>query len=229
MLAVTKAKHQRCVWPDDTFERVQAALLERKKMREIAEEFGVSVMTMGVKVRSMGFKNPRKPNRFTPEDDAVLRADWIAMVDLNETAVKLGRSFGTCRQRLLNAHKDILKGERTSRVSQAVKQFGVGILANGQTMDEAVTRARKIIIQAKADARVRAIQAKAAFQDRLLTEMKHQIDGGKDRNEAIFECRAGGVSLERIGQHFGVTRERIRQICDETAYRLASASVLDAS
>jgi DNA-directed RNA polymerase sigma subunit (sigma70/sigma32) len=49
--------------------------------------------------------------------------------------------------------------------------------------------------------------------------MLEQIAGGRERDAAVFEARALGATLEDIGRAIGVTRERVRQICDHDAFK----------
>jgi DNA-directed RNA polymerase sigma subunit (sigma70/sigma32) len=53
-----------------------------------------------------------------------------------------------------------------------------------------------------------------AREDAIIAEMAAAIAAGAPRNGAIIQARNKGLTLERIGDHIGVTRERIRQICE---------------
>ena len=52
--------------------------------------------------------------------------------------------------------------------------------------------------------------------------MLEQIAGGRERDAAVFEARALGAALDDIGRAIGVTRERVRQICDHYAFKTAT-------
>jgi DNA-directed RNA polymerase sigma subunit (sigma70/sigma32) len=63
--------------------------------------------------------------------------------------------------------------------------------------------------------RAHARQAKAHWKQERIACMLAQILSGRRRNAAIAEARALGVRLQEIGTAIGLTRERIRQICEE--------------
>jgi hypothetical protein len=161
--------------------------------------------------------------RFTPEDDAVLRADYLANVDLYLTAAKIGCSEGVLRQRIYHFHPDIVNTGRTAAGTKALKRYGQGLLQHGATPDEAAANLRQSIIEARTAAKVSAVTARINKKNQALDEMVAAIEGGKDRNEAIFEARMLSIGLEDIASRFGITRERVRQICDKVAFDKAVA------
>lgn len=214
-------KFRRSVWPKDTAQRIQDARTLGATWQVIADGFGCSLATIRNKAIELGLLEPKLVRRFTAEDDAILRADYLANADLEETAKKIGCSYGVLRQRIYNNHKDLLNTVRTSHGTKQLKRYGLGLLAHGATADEAAKNLKSKIIAAKAAARVAAISAKERRSNQIIETMLADIAGGKDRNVAIFEARAMGVSLQRIADNFDITRERIRQICDAEAFRAA--------
>lgn len=158
----------------------------------------------------------KKFSRFTPEDDAIIRADYLTHVDLRETAKKLGRSLGVIEQRIFHFHKG-LKGFRTPNGTRAIRRYGRQILELGVTPEEGAKVFRERIAEAKEAARLAAIEAKTRRVNMKIETMLAEIAAGKARDAAIFEARAVGVSLNKIASCFNLTRERIRQICNEEA------------
>ena len=82
-----------------------------------------------------------------------------------------------------------------------------------------------MVSTAVARARAHARQAKAHWKRERIARMLAQIAGGRERNAAIAEARALGARLQEIGSAIGVTRERIRQICDEHAHKAATVRI----
>lgn len=216
-----KAKFKRSVWPKNTAHRIQDARASGASWQVIADDFGCSLATIRNRAIELGLFEPKANRRFTAEDDAILRADYLANADLEDTAKKIGCSYGVLRQRINHKHKDLLNTVRTSHGTKQLKRYGLGLLEHGFTADEAAKNIKARLIAAKAAARVAAISAKERRANQIIEAMLADIAGGKDRNVAIFETRALGISLQRIADHFDITRERVRQICDAEAFRAA--------
>lgn len=85
-----------------------------------------------------------------------------------------------------------------------------GVIAFMQAAGERKLVRRQIIQKVQADAQATALES----QLRAIENMHKKIADGVDRNEAIRATRAAGVTLEAIGTSLGVTRERIRQVCE---------------
>jgi hypothetical protein len=211
-------KFKRSVWPEDTARRIQDARTLGASWQVIADGFGCSMPTVRAKAIELGLHAPRQNRRFTAEDDAILRADYVSNADLEVTAKKIGCSYGVLCQRLYHHHKDILGG-RTPQGTKAIKKYGLKLLEHGSTPTEASQNIKAKIVAAKAAARVAALNAKERHNNQIIETMVSQVASGKDRNAAIFEARALGATLERIASCFDITRERIRQICDAEAFR----------
>lgn len=79
-------------------------------------------------------------------------------------------------------------------------------------MSDAVKRARAV-----------ARAAKARWKRERIARMLDQIASGRERNAAVAEARALGARLQEIGTAIGLTRERIRQICQRHALDEAAA------
>lgn len=213
-------KYQKSRWPDDFDERVIKMRSEGSHWHVVAASFGVDMATLRNRARERGLFVPRVNRRFTPEDDAKLRAAYVGQRDLKEVAADIGCSYGVLRQRIFHRHKDLVNGVRTPHGTKYLKRYGAQLMEHGATPSEAAAALAKKITVAKAAARVHAIAAKEKRANDLIDTMQEAIAAGKPRNAAIFEARALGLSLERIGLAFDVTRERIRQVCDAEAMRI---------
>lgn len=216
-----REKFQRAQWPEDTAERIMDMRQMGASWRAVAESFGVDQASIRNKAAKLKLLVPRKNRRFTGADDAMIRADYLSHADLEETARKIGCSFGVLRQRIYHSHKGLLKTVRTPASTKAIKRYGIELLEQGETPQEAAKNIQAKVIAAKAAARVSALNAKNQKREQVISLMVEQIADGKPRNEAIFEARSLGATLERISECFDITRERIRQICDAEAFRRA--------
>jgi DNA-directed RNA polymerase sigma subunit (sigma70/sigma32) len=103
-----------------------------------------------------------------------------------------------------------------------LRQYGSSMLAHGASPDEAALKVKEMVTAAKAQARAAALEAKARRRQERIDLMLEQIAGGRERDAAVFEARSLGASLEDIGRAIGVTRERVRQICDNYAFKAAT-------
>lgn len=213
-------------WPSDVAERIKAARARGASFEAIAREFGVSFASIRNKAIALGIHTAAPRRRFTPEEDQIIRADYAAHVDIAVTAAKLGRSWGAVRQRIFHRMKDMLKQGRTPRSWRVLRQYGSSMLDHGATPDEAAMKVRELVTAAKAQARAAALDAKARRRRERIDLMLEQIAAGRDRDAAVFEARSLGASLEDIGRAIGVTRERVRQICDQQAFQAATARMI---
>jgi len=91
--------------PADAAERITAARERGASFEAIARDFGVSFATVRNKAIGLGVHTVVPRRRFTPEEDAIIRADYLAHVDIAITAAKLGRSWGAVRQRIFHYMK----------------------------------------------------------------------------------------------------------------------------
>ena len=129
-------------WPDDTAERIRAARQRGASFETIAKDFGVSFAAVRNKAIALGVHTAAPRRRFTPEEDQIIRADYLAHVDVAVTAAKLGRSWGAVRQRIFHHMKDLLKQGRTPRSWRVLRQYGSSMLDHGSSPDEAALGAK---------------------------------------------------------------------------------------
>lgn len=209
-------------WPIEAVDRIKAARARGVSFETIAKDFGVSFTTVRNRAIALGIHTAVPRRRFTPEEDRIIRIDYLAHVDIAVTAAKLGRSRGAVRQRIFHYLKDLLGQGRTLRSWRALRQYGSSMLAHGASPDEAAVKVKEMVIAAKAQARAAALAAKARRRQEQIDLMLEQIAGGRERDATVFEARSLGASLEDIGRAIGVTRERVRQICDSYAFKAAT-------
>jgi hypothetical protein len=208
-------------WPRNTADRIEKMLAAKKTWPQMAVSFGCSTITIRNKAVDLGLYTPKKLRRFTPEDDAIIRADYLANADLELTAQKIGCSYGVLKQRIHLCHHDIVRTVRSAHGTLALKRYGQELLRHGATAGEAAANLRQKIIDAKTVAKVTAIRARKTRREQMLDDMMSEINEGKDRNTAIFEARMLGLHLEEIAGRLNITRERVRQICNKVAFDAA--------
>lgn len=195
----------------------------------IAKEFGVSPAILRNKAIALGVHIAVPRRRFTPDEDRIIRADYLAHVDITVTAAKLGRSRGAVQQRIFHYMKDLLNQGRTPRSWRVLRQYGTSMLEHGSTPDEAARKVKELVSAAQAQARAAALEARARRRQERVDLMLEQIAGGRERDAAVFEARALGAPLEDIGRAIGVTRERARQICNQFAFKTAANRMANAT
>ncbi len=165
----------------------------------------------------------RTRRRFTFEEDCYIRQEFLTHTPIKEIAAKLNRSPGTVGQRIFHHHSD-LKGLRYGPLTRLVCKYGKEVLVPNVGAKEAVKIILERKIHAYAAAKTAARNAVQAERFRVLEEMRTSIAAGGSRNKAIFTARAHGVPLRAIAAEFGITRERVRQICGRVAFQLAMQS-----
>jgi hypothetical protein len=223
---MTKQPAKRPRWPADAAERIKAARDRGESFTAIGADFGVSFAAVRNKAIALGLHAAAPRRHFTPEEDAIIRADYVAHVDIAVTAAKLGRSWGAVRQRIFHYMKDLVGQGRTPRSWRVLRQYGASMLDHGATPDEAAVKVKEMVVAARAQARAAALEAKARRRQERIDLMLEQIAAGRQRDAAVFEARALGASLEDIGRAVGVTRERVRQICDQHAFKAAAGRLV---
>lgn len=214
-------------WPENTKEIIDQMRANNYIWRDIGNHFSVAKSTIRHKAYQFGY-NFRAQNFFTPEEDIEIRRAYLAFEDFHHVAAKMNRKRGDLVQRIRRVHPDIINTIRTAASMVAVNRYGKETLQAIDT-DYAVAskKLKKAREQAKATARVAAIKAKEAKVRIALQQADQDMANNKDRNEAIFELRVSGITLENIAKHFGITRERVRQIFDAVATKKAFDQIVE--
>jgi len=155
--------------------------------------------------------------RFTPEEDAIIRADYSDYIDVRVIAIKLNRDYGTVRQRIF-----YLKLKRDSSVSRILKwcpEHLTPILKEKGSV-AFIESVNAHCQQAEEDelANVTAVSAKEKSEIAArIAEIQARPE--LERREKMMAMRALGMTLESIGGQFGLTRERARQLTDPNFVR----------
>jgi hypothetical protein len=160
----------------------------------------------------------RPQRRFTPEEDRLIRESFLAYVPIESIAAELNRDWGTVRQRImrLGLHRSHL----VSRwLRQASGELASAFLAG--KLDEAafLERCRAERDELGVANEMAAAQERTWQRMRIDSECRHLLEErGLDRNQKIRAMREAGATLEQIAVLFGITRERVRQVCDPKFY-----------
>jgi hypothetical protein len=149
--------------------------------------------------------------RFTDDEDTIIVQDYAAYVPTDEIVAKIGRSEQTVRQRIrrLGLHRS---STITRRLPSAPDHLGrrvrelepdEWIFAYDAWREE--ERRKAADDAAQADERAHALHAAQAAE----------IDSDDSpRNQKMSAMRALRLDNEEIAKHYGITRERVRQIMD---------------
>jgi DNA-binding transcriptional MerR regulator len=152
--------------------------------------------------------------RFTPEDDALIKADYAAYVPTQDTAAKLGRDHGTLRQRIF--HLGLRHSSRASKLLQWAPEHLAAAVRTGELApDEFITRCHEWRDAQNLQAHEQQSEQQSEQRQELLRQVA-EIDARDDlkRNDKMRAKRMLGITLEEIGAQYGLTRERVRQLTD---------------
>ena len=206
-------------------------IMDYRDMGLTWDQIGAIYNTKGINARrwaiDYGGYLPPKLRYFTDEEDFYIIKSWNESVTVEDIADKLGRSFGTVRQRILRLKRNSLIETRDPAKTRLLRQYGQKALEAGSTPTEALRNIRDAKMQAFATARQMAVEAKTKLKKTAMFTLRANMDAGMERDEAIFRARSEGVILNELAEEFGLTRERIRQICIKHAEMVALKSLLE--
>jgi hypothetical protein len=156
--------------------------------------------------------------RFTPQEDAMLRADFLAYVPMEDIAAKLNRTWGTTRQRVmhLGLHRSHITSKYLKHAPSSLKQQFLSGKIDGETL-----RQRCIAERVADEQQAREVKQQAWLNRRNERQVMIATILKRDdlsRNDMIRSMRNGGARLEEIAVQFGITRERVRQLCEPDFY-----------
>ncbi len=147
-----------------------------------------------------------KLRRFTPEDDAIIREDYLNHVDTIETARKLNRSNGVIRQRIF-----ALRLSRDGRKTKLAQKWGHDVLG----LSDDPSEIQRIMAERTAAEKAQRDAEHKAKVERALDAMDKALADGVDRKLAYQAAMMGGATLQAIGTREGITRERVRQVVSD--------------
>lgn len=149
---------------------------------------------------------PSRDNRYfwKEEDIATLKTMWARHYPVAQIAEVLGRSPQTVRQRatVLNLHRDASTTRlvtKHSDLAHILREKGREAFIDAVTEKHRRNKEEVTISQTKAASMRQAALAK-------ITASK------TNRSEMMKQMRAIGMNMKEIGDHFGISRERVRQI-----------------
>ena len=189
---------------------------------DISKHLGLTVVKAREIAITYGGYIPKQINYFTPEEVQYLIEEWPKHTHADVIADKLGRTFGVIRQKILQLSRaGLLNVNRDPAKTRLLRQYGELALQAGETPQQALHNMaeakKRAFAEAIQTARLNAKKRHAIAIEKMLAD----IDAGVERNEAIFTARSEGVSLEDIANAFGITRERVRQVCFKQAELIA--------
>jgi len=189
---------------------------------EIAETFGATAVQVRNWAIDRGGFVPGPAQKFLTDDELAYIIDaWRRNDTVENIADHLGRSYGVISQTIHRLRKKKLIDTRDPNKTRLLRQYGEAALAAGATPSEAlrkIAEAKQIAFAAASNA---SRAAKRKHHDETLTIMRAALASGANRDACIFAARAEGVTLEDIAKEIGVTRERVRQICNAHAQLIA--------
>lgn len=148
--------------------------------------------------------------KFTPEEDALLKQQYLAYKDFNEISGLMNRDVGTLRQRVVT-----LGYIRDRRRTCLIRRFTEIQPNDPRPVDEILSTLEKKQEEEKL-VRDEAEQARIA---KVLSQMVNAIATGADRRAEFQKAMTEGATLQEVGNMVGLTRERVRQIIHRvTAY-----------
>lgn len=154
--------------------------------------------------------------RFTEDETNRVRSDYLAYVPVRDTAYALNRDIGTIRQHILK-----LNLRRSHTISVLLRNLPSEWKAQAVRLpkEEFLARARAWI-HANVSEAARLHQEEKA---RIRAYVKFRLDQifaspSMERVEKMVMMRREGATLEEVGDLFGITRERVRQLTTEHIY-----------
>jgi hypothetical protein len=156
-----------------------------------------------------------KHRRFTQEEDDIIRAEYADYVDVRATGIKLGRDYGTMRQRIL--HLGLTRDGSVSRMLKWCPEHLKPVLKEkgSEAFIESVNRH---IAEAEQNEIKLSVEEKVEI-DAQVAEIESRLE--LERREKMLAMRALGLPLESIGTRFGISRERVRQLIAPDFIRVA--------
>lgn len=173
---------------------------------DIAVLLGRSAGSVQTRVVSLGMRRYSN-KRFTTEEDEKIRAMFIADKPVEEIADETGRTISSVRKRVFD-----MRLRRDGRRVKLQKRYGIEI-PPGQDAIAAIRQMREQTEQESAR-RDREHKERVA---RVLDEVETGVRAGLSRTFLFRAAMADGATLQAIGDRFGISRERVRQLVARAA------------
>lgn len=189
----------------------------------VGQALGVSGRVARRYAIARGLIEPKNQKRYTDDEIELVRHQYVSGIPIEDIARHINRSVGVVRQKIFHNMKD-LRGVRNASTTRAIKKFGTEVLNLGPTKDIGKI-VKTMVMEAKLAAKAQALAAKRAAKSIQIKDMINNIaNDPTGRNAIIFEFRHRGLTLQEIGDAVGMTRERVRQICNDVAFERAVKS-----
>lgn len=141
---------------------------------------------------------------WSEEDDAVLARMFERHYQMEDIAATLGRTKATCQLRAYN--KGYRRDRATTRLVKKYPELAVVMHERGK---DAFLEAVSATVRQQ---RIEQDRRTAAEEKRKADAVAEIVNSDMTRHERMKAMRLAGLTLEEIGKHFGITRERVRQI-----------------
>jgi hypothetical protein len=197
-------------WTEEEDAILREKTLAGVSRKDIGVLLGRPAQGVGLRRKHLGITFKRH-DAYSPEEDAIIRADYAAHVPMEVTAAKLRRSFGSLCQHIMR-----LRLFRDNRKTRLANRYGVEALSLSDDPNE-------IRRQLKERDRLRELERRAAEAFKVksaLDDMVEAIASGADRVTSFRAALLQGATLQQVGDCVGLTRERVRQLADPN-YRRA--------
>jgi hypothetical protein len=158
--------------------------------------------------------------KFTPDECDLIKREYLAHALVPEIANKLGRSEGVVRQKILSL------GLRRPRLGTRSAPEHLKALAGKIPTNEWRAKYRSWQHEQLRQAQEQKLQARALSGQHLAAKCA-EIDAREDltRNEKMAAKVAAGMTLQAVGDQYGISRERVRQIVKQMPRAAAEATM----
>jgi hypothetical protein len=179
-------------------------------VQDIANKFGRSMLAIKMRVFLLGLRRLRRRDDYwTAEDNNILRRDWLNhRIPIQEIADKLGRSVSALRSRatVLGLGRRHFYTVEDDHILRRDWDAGVSLADIARKLDRS-----ELAISHR-------VYSLGLRRRRLRPHYRLETHDSA-RLKTIKTMRNAGATLQTIGLRFGITRERVRQILDETRWR----------
>lgn len=141
---------------------------------------------------------------WTGEDDETVRQMWGKFYTIEEIAGVIGRSYGTVRLRTFKL--GLRRDSGISRLAKKHPELVPVLREKGAEEFVSLVAEKQAMQMAERDWTAAKRGKKRAKQ------IEEALSSAADRSTKMKELRVAGLTLAQIAAHFGLSRERVRQI-----------------